>query len=223
MSGRRFLGIILLTIGLISLLNRLELIDINISEIFINYWPLFLVGIGFVNMFTNPTAKMGGLVLVTIGILFQLRVSGYFDIFEFKIIWPLIIILLGIKLLLPGNRRKWNIDDNDTISGLALFSGFNIKNRSPNFQGGNAGALFGGLEIDLRDAKIAPGEAREIELFTAFGGIEVFVPHQWNVVVKGFPLFGGIDNRAEYEDCAANGSTLIIKGTVLFGGIDIKN
>jgi hypothetical protein len=222
MNGRRIIGIILLAVGIISLLGRMELIDSNFGELFSKYWPLLLVSIGLFNLFTNPTAKAGGLVLLAIGIFFQLRVLGHFALFTFDLIWPLIIILVGVGLLFAG-KTKWSDSDCDIISAFALFSGIDIRNRSRNFKGGNAMAMFGGAEIDLRGARIAEGDRAELELVAAFGGIDVFAPREWNVVIKGLPLFGGISNETENTALPDNAPTLFIKGFAAFGGIDITN
>ena len=59
-----------------------------------------------------------------------------------------------------------------------------------NFIGGSAFSMFGGVDVDLRGANIAPMQEVKIDLFTAFGGVTLYVPQGWNVITSGLPLFG---------------------------------
>jgi hypothetical protein len=62
-----------------------------------------------------------------------------------------------------------------------------------------------------------------LDVFTAFGGVEVTVPRGWHVATRGLPLFGGIENATAKEQIAADAPTLAINATVLFGGLEIKH
>jgi hypothetical protein len=68
-----------------------------------------------------------------------------------------------------------------------------------------------------------PTPDAQLDIFTAFGGVEVKVPDGWQVEVKGLPLFGGIENATAKEAVAANAPRLSISATVLFGGLEIKH
>jgi hypothetical protein len=107
------------------------------------------------------------------------------------------------------------------VNSFNVFSGSEIASHSKEFQGGSISAIFGGAEVDLRDALPTP-DAR-LDIFTAFGGVEVKVPDGWQVEVKGLPLFGGIENATAKEAVAANAPRLSISATVLFGGLEIKH
>lgn len=83
------------------------------------------------------------------------------------------------------------------------------------------GAIFGGAEIDLRDAKLAPGAL--LDVFAVFGGVEVSVPEGWQVVTSGFPMFGGFENVTAKERTGPDAPILQIHATILFGGVEIKH
>ncbi len=81
-------------------------------------------------------------------------------------------------------------------------------------------ALFGGVELDLRSATFAGGEA-EIIAVAVMGGIDITVPEGLTVQVDGMGIFGGFDQRAEGPG-RPGAPVLRIKGAALFGGVDVK-
>ena len=81
-------------------------------------------------------------------------------------------------------------------------------------------SFFGGAELDFRRARFVPGVCK-INAFNLFGGIEIIVPYGVNVLTKGINILGGIDNKAEgshYKDAPV----IEINSVSIFGGIDIK-
>ena len=111
----------------------------------------------------------------------------------------------------------------DSINALALFSAYNVKNVTSTFKGGSATALFGGLDLDLRESAIEDNQEAVLDMFVAFGGMDIFVPEDWNIVIKGIPIFGGWDNKSRNKDINSEGPMLVIHSLVLFGGFDVKN
>ncbi len=80
-------------------------------------------------------------------------------------------------------------------------------------------AIFGGVELDLREAIIE--EDIVINATVAFGGIDISVPGNVNVKVSNIPIFGGVSNKAgrTYNESLP---TIYVNSTCMFGGIDIK-
>lgn len=63
------------------------------------------------------------------------------------------------------------------------------------FKGAMIRTSFGGTTIDLRHTHIAPGETY-IDLDCSWGGVEIYVPSDWTVVVfKCNAFFGGCDDK----------------------------
>lgn len=222
MNGKKVFGILLVVVGIFLLLSETEVINITFGDIISSYWPLIIVIIGMYKLLINSISKITGVILVIIGILLQLKVSGYFNIFEYDLFWPIVIILLGIWILLSSKRDGWKVSTKDTLNTFALFSGFNIKNSSQSFKGGNITSIFGGVEVDLREASILKEQEARIDILIAFGGAEIFVPQEWNVVIKGVPVFGGWENNTVNNN-DNNSPTLIVKSFVMFGGFEVKN
>lgn len=82
----------------------------------------------------------------------------------------------------------------------------------------NINAIFGAVKLDLRDAKLE--KETIIGAVAIFGGIEILVPKDCVVKVKGTPIFGGISNEQKNNEEAKK--TIYIEGYAVFGGIEIK-
>jgi predicted membrane protein len=78
------------------------------------------------------------------------------------------------------------------------------------------------VELDFSQAKLEGNQAT-IEVTAMFGGIDVFVPRDWKVVVDASAILGGVDNKHRQAEESVIKATLFVKATALFGGIDIKN
>jgi predicted membrane protein len=148
-------------------------------------------------------------------------------VFQF---WPVILILIGISIIYGRYRRASGASEageaisDDYIDAVAIFGGTERVVASQNFRGGNATAIFGGAKLNFGRAKLSAGE-NILDVFTLFGGTELHVPDDWNVIIKCVPIFGGCEDsrRKMNEEETAKNKTLIIKGLVLFGGIHIKS
>jgi len=112
------------------------------------------------------------------------------------------------------------------FNAVAIFSGCERRVKSQNFKGGRATSIFGGVELDLRDAKIAADQAT-IEVNCIFGGVEIRVPENWNVHSTSIPVLGGFSDKTHIssaEDPAGGPrKTLVITGAIVFGGVEIDN
>jgi hypothetical protein len=112
----------------------------------------------------------------------------------------------------------------DQLSEWAIFSGVRRRIDSPDFQGGEAFAMFGGVEIDMRKA-VSTREEILIEANAIFGGIDLKVPENWNVTVRGSGIFGGYEDKTMDTRLAPDAKQphLIVNGFAIFGGVNIQN
>lgn len=111
-SGALFWGVVVFLVGGFFLLRNFEIIPHFYAE---EYWPIFLIamGFGFITKFVfNPkdwgVLIPGGLFLF-FGIGFSMRtLSGYFWRWEYIVedYWPVILIVIGAAVLLSGLRKK---------------------------------------------------------------------------------------------------------------------
>lgn len=83
----------------------------------------------------------------------------------------------------------------------------------------NALALMGGLDIDFREARFAPG-VTELNVMALMGGVDILVPPGLRVECEGFGFMGGFDGH-EQAGSSENGPILRIRGFAMMGGIDV--
>ena len=103
---------------------------------------------------------------------------------------------------------------------IAIFGGVTRKGRWRVRKNTHALALFGGMDLDLRDA-IFEAPVVEISGFWCFGGLDIKVPEGIEIQDQTAGIFGGTDVR-DVGDPAPGAPTLVIKGVSLFGGVSIK-
>jgi Domain of unknown function (DUF5668) len=214
--GRLFFGLLIVAVGTVLLLDNAGVLDAG--EILGTWWPAIVILAGILTYAANPRHWPVALIITAVGLAFLLSNLDIIDLGNFII--PAAIILVGL-LVLFGRGLGAKTEAGDRVNSFNVFSGSEIASHSKQFQGGNVSAVFGGAEVDLRDTLPAPGA--ELDVFAAFGGVEVTVPQGWNVVTRGLPLFGGIDNVTAKEPVAADAPTLAVNATVLFGGLEIKH
>jgi predicted membrane protein len=225
MKGSNYwVAFVLIGLGTLFLLDNLDILD------FIDFWqlwPLILIGIGVSKIRTHRESdKNSGIVLLVIGSVFLL---SNLDILPWNMVWsfwPIALIAAGLWMIYRHkNRPQAEGGSNaDQVDAFALFGGNERKILSQNFQGGGASAVFGGVGLNLMEARLAPGE-NELAVFAMFGGIEISAPGHWNIIVKGFPIFGGLEeSRSRIPDLPVDTErTLVVKGFVMFGGVEIKS
>ena len=66
---------------------------------------------------------------------------------------------------------------------------------------------MGGCEIDLRHASMPEGRAAVLDTFAFWGGIEIRVPEDWEVVSQGIAVLGGFVNNARSQPGRASGAS----------------
>lgn len=244
-SNKRFyFGVILIVVGFIMILEKLNLIPESVSDLLIS-WQMLLVGIGILSLIGGN--RTGGTILILVGSFFM--VPELIDVpYEIrKIYWPLILVAIGIALLLrhrdgihnTNHKARFNFNlkpgepdstapndgTHNTFDDFVIFGGREIFINSQALAGGKATSIFGGMEFDLRKANMIPGGA-VIDCVSVFGGCGFKIPMDWNVRNEVTTLFGAFtDKRGDtfnerYYDPS---KTIVIKGVSIFGGIEIKH
>ena len=223
--GAIFGGIVCL-VGIVLLLDHLGVL--NVDHIW-RFWPLIPMGIGAAHL-AEPGRRQWGAIVLLVGTLFLVNSLNILH-FDWSRLWPLLIILVGGSMIwnsIIGQRRRRDFPDSAaTMNAYAVFSGIERRITAKDFRFGRVSAVFGGVELDFRDADME-GDTAELEVNAIFGGAEIRVPDNWRVESQSQIIFGGLSdstrNANRPDDPAAPGNkTLIISGTVTFGGVEVKN
>src|SRR5574341_111535 len=196
LSHRVWLGGILVALGFLFLLDSLNIL--SFGDFISTWWPLILIIFGLNRLASRGSVVLGTVVLL-LGILSQFMELGVFPDNVFKYVWPLALILFGLWLVSKAlGYRKSAISGEslDRVNLFALWGGIKKKINSPQFSGGEITALMGGAELNFQEAKLTPGR-NELKVTAILGGVELIVPENWNVVISGTPILGGIEDRTK--------------------------
>jgi len=81
--------------------------------------------------------------------------------------------------------------------------------------------VFGGADIDLRDA-VLPGPEITIRLVAVFGGATITIPPEMRVIDSGTAVFGGRDVPADTDEPSPTDAPLLtLEGACVFGGLTV--
>lgn len=249
-NGRLIAGVIILVAGLLFMLNNFDVLPHGVRH-YIFSWKTLLIAIGTLNLLFSHN-RTGGFIMLTVGLVFWIPDIIHIPIHMGRFIWPMAIIAVGIFLLFNsseskygerfwkkriGERNKYKDEnqsseqsdfsqDDDYVDDVAIFGGGSRVITSKNFKGGKLTAIFGGSEIRMHHAKLAPGK-QVLDIFFVFGGSEIIVPADWLVKVETVSIFGGFGDKRYVgkpkETTEGTDSVLVIKGLVLFGGAELKS
>ena len=220
--GKAILGLGVLTMGILLTLDNLDIM--NVEHLF-DYWPVLLIMLGLAHIIQpGRDRRLGaGLLWLVIGSLLLLN---SLDLWAFNVwdLWPLLLVLFGVQMLwrdLTRGRRHIDLEDSAFFDATAVMGGVQRHISCDDFQGGDATALLGGCEIDLTDCGSTGGPA-EIHTFAFWGGVELRVPGDWEVQVRGTAIMGAFEDKTR-GPASQGGKVLVVRGFAIMGGVEIKN
>src|SRR5258707_6726414 len=186
-------GAVILAIGAIFLLDNLGVV--NAGRIWM-FWPLILIFAGLVKLL-DPCRRSWGAMLMALGVFFLLNSLGVAH-FSWGAFWPVILIGVGVMAMwsalqarnLTDGLKNESSDPLTMLNESAIFGGVQKRLGGKDFRGGQLQALFGGIEIDMRDADMA-GTEKVLHANALFLGIQLSVPENWFVGTLGLGAFSG--------------------------------
>ena len=224
MQPRSIIGLLIIILAFIIFFENL---GINVFSKILGNWPLALIIVGIAMLLGPHKSKNRTLpyILIVIGVLFYL---GQFRLFHYhwnSLIFPLILLAVGVYILRPyiTHPQSGGIPEN-RIEIFSILGGGEFNTRSENLTGGHAICILGGAEIDIREADMV-GENMVISCLAFMGGVNIKVPLHWQVNVQAVPILGGVSNKSSClaEKLQMPKKSLSITGLALMGGIEVTN
>lgn len=207
-------GIVFIVIAIIF---GLYFLDIWTFPLFDGWWTLFIIIPSLIAL-TRKEDRVGGVIGLIIGVLFLLSSN---DIIDFSVIWKIIIVILllsiGLKLIFSKGKRPDLSEGARNVT--SIFSSNDISyDNNQEFRDCSCTAIFGGIDLDLRDAKI--NSDGKVSVISLFGGTDIRVPRNVNLEVDSTGIFGGVENKV--SNGVNNEFTIYINVIAIFGGVTIK-
>jgi predicted membrane protein len=216
-------GIGIIFLGCLLALDSLTIVTFGFRVI--RLWPIIIAALGIVKLVESKWRDLSGWIITAAGVL--LLVHSVYGYSLKRLIWPAILIIVGIFIVLSAIKRNRRVPPDlqksvDFTEGTAILSAYSQKPSGGLFNGGAITAIFGGFDLDLRRTTMKHESAR-IDVFILFGGGEIIIPEDWEVSVHASAIGGAVDNkRASLPVTEAPRPKLLITGTVLFGGVEVK-
>jgi len=236
-------GFLLVCLGAGLLARELGLLPAHVRVL--DFWPLFIVLIG-VSVLVNLWGVVSALFAIAFIGLGAALLAGNLGFMTASVtrLWPALLVLLGLWALFRGRSapesdgtdpRSYDEPPSPDLDGepLALTeqdrlirqytcAGAQLRIESQAWKGGLIGVTAGGVELDLRQAELAP-EGAVLALRVLMGGVDIRVPDTWQVQLDVTPLFGGADDMTRSAQGNSAAPKLRIVGNVTLGGVSVQN
>ena len=213
---RAYLGLAAVAIGSLLLLRNLHVISFDYwGELWGGFLSFLLILVGCI-IPVKRSRWIWGLLFLSAGATIGLRALHIVDVNFWQIVWPILFIAVGSAVLF-SLVKDGKISKTKAKHMAAAWSGQSEKVEGK-YTGGTVSSVFGGVDLDLRQADIKDGAV--IEVFVLFGGVDIIAPNDVVVKNEATAIFGGIDDKT--NPGAKAKKTLYIRGECFFGGIELK-
>lgn len=242
--GKIIGGILVVAFGALYLVKQLG----GLIPDWVLSWEMILIAVGIVAGVKSGFKRWGWLIPVFIGSAFLF--SDFNPELNIRpIVWPILIILIGMIMIFKPKRRfdpnKWNrwqqhryhsykgnadycysenvTSSEDHINSTTFMGGVKKNIISKNFKGGEITNVMGGAEYNLSQADFTDQITIEINQF--FGGTKLIIPSHWEIKSELVAVLGGIEDKRPIMANVVNADNkiLILKGNTVFGGIEIRS
>ena len=220
-------GLAIIALGVIFGGNAAGLFSFNVF--FDGWWTLFIIIPSAISLITEKE-KLSSLGFLAAGVILLLAAQ---NVFSYEVAWKVIVavflVMIGIGIIVKsivGNKNDKEVEkkiedlksDRVMDSQIAIFSGSERTYNDETFTGSNLVAVFGGVDLDLREAKFTKDTV--IKAFCLFGGIDIKVPEDVQVKIKSGFIFGGASD--EQKSNAGKGKyTIYLDAAGGFGGVNV--
>ncbi|WP_028649213.1 DUF1707 domain-containing protein [Nocardiopsis sp. CNT312] len=105
---------------------------------------------------------------------------------------------------------------------VAVFGGCERKGRWLVEPRTNISVLFGGVDLDLREAVLSQNEVT-VQLAVILGGVEITVPEGVRVINNTSAILGGAEIHGADRVTDPNAPVIRLTGTCMLGGVEVKS
>jgi len=221
-------GLVIIAWGGLLLLRELGVLNPALRAM--ELWPLVIIGIGL--SIAMARRRLGGMLvglavtLLGAGMLAQ-RLGYAVGVAR---LWPILLIAVGIGVILNGFTRRrpvsWAANEQvsaDELQRSVTMGGLALVVDSQRFRGGALSVTMGEIKADLRRAAMA-GEEAPLDLSLTMGGVELYVPSNWQVVNDVSPFMGVVEDKTEPRpDDTGVQRKLVLRGKITMGAVTITN
>lgn len=158
------------------------------------------------NTYRRP--YLGGIILITLGVLFLLDTLNIADFGDLiSTYWPLILIFIGFSILSKSRHKPVQTDveqnistpvsdkhqslDASVVHSSSVFGDIDLKFSSKDFHGGTISNVFGDINVDLSEIALADGE-HLLKVNGVFGDLHILVPKDIEMYAGGKSVFGDV-------------------------------
>lgn len=226
-------GLVVLA-GSIYLLFNIGILPVAWKPVFLS-WQMLLITIGILQL--THRHYFGAVLFSAVGIIFLLPQLSVLLGFSYSpsmlhaIIWPSVIILLGVLMMTRpfihrDNDQHWKchkqqcsrkVNDNGQIDYNLVMNGVEEIFLGPVFRGGAINTIMGGLKLDLRKTTLPEGET-VLKLDSICGGVTLLIPEEWPVEIRIESIAGGFADNRVSNGTYVDRRLVIIANFVLGGG-----
>lgn len=210
------LGLTIILVGIIVLLANLNVEGVR--SLVAAWWPvLLIVAAGFI--YWSDRRNIGWpLILSLVGLMLLMNNVLDMRIDIGTLIIPAILLAVGLSVMFGGRKRQ-NVTTGKKEDVVAILGGVDKVNASDDLETIGATSILGGINLDLRRAKVK--KEATINVSVIMGGIELTVPEDVVVKPRTTVLLGGIEDKSRPAE-KKNAPVLYIDGLVVMGGIEVK-
>ncbi|MEG0392700.1 MAG: LiaF-related protein [Anaerovoracaceae bacterium] len=216
------LGIVLICGGVLFALSAFNQINVNWN--FDGWWTFFIIVPCIISLISSGFHFLN-LLGLGVGVLLFLSEQNIIPSeIGNKLILPIIIVALGIKIILKKNVQvpmalDASLQENSNEEYNAIFAGCSPSYAGISFEGCQCNAIFGGVKLDLSKAQITKNCT--INAVSIFGGTDIFLPSNVKVIVRDTSIFGGTGNKF-ISSTDETAPIVLINSTCIFAGLDVK-
>ena len=132
----------------------------------------------------------------------------------------LALISIAAALYVKFTHPSVGDEQSDDLDLVTIFDGIELTSRATSFRGGSWITMFGGGELDLREATLDPSGAT-LKVRAVMGGGDVKVPDGWNVELSSKAIAGGVGVQRPNAVDDPYAPTLRVEALAIMGGFGV--